>query len=165
MANRLTMAQILSIETLLKTGHSQRRIAALLGIDRETVGKYARQSTNSPGVQNQPNAPTGSAPLPAAHSPGPASACEPFRDVILAKLQQGLSAQRIYQDLVTEHGFTAKYHSVRRSVARLLQKTELPVRRMETLPGEEAQVDFGTGAPVRTPDGQVRSSSSSKRTP
>lgn len=156
MANRLTMAQILSIETLLKTGHSQRSVATLLGIDRETVSKYARQFTNAPGVQNQPNAPTGSGPCPATRSPGPDSACEPFRDVILAKLQQGLSAQRIYQDLVAELGFTGKYSSVRRYVARLLHRTDLPVRRMESLPGEEAQVDFGTGAPVRTPDGQIR---------
>lgn len=156
MANCLTMAQILSIETLLKTGHSQRSVAALLGIDRETVGKYARQFQGPTPPQNQPNAPTGSQPCPATRSTGPASACEPFRDIILAKLQQGLSAQRISQDLVTEHGFTAKYHSVRRYVARLLHKTELPVRRMEVLPGEEAQVDFGTGAPVRSPEGQVR---------
>ena len=33
----------------------------------------------------------------------------PFRDIILGKLDQGLSAQRIWQDLVSEHGLT---HSV-----------------------------------------------------
>ena len=37
-----------------------------------------------------------------------------------------------------------------------MQKTPLPFRRMETEPGEEAQVDFGTGAPVRMADGKVR---------
>ena len=36
---------------------------------------------------------------------GQASRCEPYRPVILGKLRQGLSAQRIYQDLVTEAGF------------------------------------------------------------
>jgi len=41
------------------------------------------------------------------------SRCEPYRDVILAKVEQGLSAQRIFQDLVSEHGFTGKYHSTR----------------------------------------------------
>jgi hypothetical protein len=30
------------------------------------------------------------------------SACEPYRQVILEKLEQGLTAQRIYQDLVGE---------------------------------------------------------------
>ncbi|MCC7083972.1 MAG: helix-turn-helix domain-containing protein [Pirellulales bacterium] len=42
MANRLTMAQIDTIVTLHKSGHSNRRIAQLTGIHRETVGKYER---------------------------------------------------------------------------------------------------------------------------
>lgn len=46
--------------------------------------------------------------------PGPASQCAPFHEQIVAKLEQGLSAQRIWQDLVSEHGCAHKYHSVRR---------------------------------------------------
>ena len=45
---------------------------------------------------------------------------------------------------------------MRRFIARLRQKVPLPFRRMETEPGEEAQVDFGSGAAVRTPEGKVR---------
>jgi transposase len=88
----------------------------------------------------------------AAHAPR--SVCEPYHDVIQAKLNQGLTAQRIYQDLVSEHGFASRYWSVRRYVRRLSGGTELPVRRMEVPPGEEAQVDFGTGAPVIGTDGK-----------
>ena len=88
--------------------------------------------------------------------PGPESQCEPFRDVIQTKAEQGLTAQRIYQDLVAEHGFTAKYSSVRRFVSKLRQNTEAPVRRMEVLPGEEAQIDFGTAAPVRMANGKIQ---------
>ena len=84
------------------------------------------------------------------------SACEPFREMILAKLEQGLSAQRIYQDLVDEHGFDQKYHSVRRFVAKLNQVQPLPFRRIEVAAGEEAQVDFGTGAPIVGEDGKRR---------
>jgi hypothetical protein len=40
-----------------------------------------------------------------------------FRDVI-HKLDQALSAQRIWQDLRTEHGFSASYYSVLRFVAK-----------------------------------------------
>ena len=40
MAKRLTMAEIDTILTLHKAGHSNREIAALLGVNRETVGKY-----------------------------------------------------------------------------------------------------------------------------
>jgi transposase len=59
-----------------------------------------------------------------------------------------LSAQRIFQDLVQDHGFSGKYHGVRRFVAKLKQSTPLPFRRIEVEPGEEAQIDFGTGAPI-----------------
>jgi transposase len=150
MANRLTMAEIDAILTLHTTGHSNREIAALLGNDRETVGKYVARATG----QNPPSAPTGST---ASRASGPLSACEPFREQIVAKVEQGFESVRIHQDLLGEHGESApSYYSVRRFVARLRQKTPLPFRRMETLPGEEAQVDFGSGAPVRMADGKLR---------
>ena len=85
------------------------------------------------------------------------SACEPYRQVILEKLEQGLSAQRIYQDLRGD-GFDHEYHSVRRFVARLQGTSPLPFRRMECDAGEEAQVDFGTGAWIELPDGKRRRS-------
>ena len=74
------------------------------------------------------------------------SECEAHREEIIRKLEQGLTAQRIWQDLVDAHGFDAKYHSVRRYVAKLQQKTPQLVRRMEVAAGDEAQIDFGTGA-------------------
>lgn len=77
---------------------------------------------------------------------GPPSDCEPYRAIIDEQLRAGLTAQRIYQDLTTEHGFTGKYWSVRRFVAKLRRVSPLPFRRLETGPGEEVQVDFGTGA-------------------
>jgi hypothetical protein len=39
--------------------------------------------------------------------------------VIKAKAEVGLSAQRIYQDLVGENGFTDSYQSVKRFVRKL----------------------------------------------
>jgi transposase len=172
MANRLTMAEIDAILTLHTTRHSNREIAALLGRDRETVGKYvarakAQKQPNAPTgteagdgdrdnavVENQPNAPTG---LEGPEASGPRSECEPFRDQILAKVEQGFEAVRIHQDLMEEHHEGApSYYSVRRFIARLRQKTPLPFRRMETAPAEEAQVDFGSGALVRMPDGKLR---------
>jgi transposase len=171
MANRLTMAEIDRILTLHTTEHSNREIARLLGVNRETVGKYVARAK----AQNRPNAPSGNgvsgsggngpdagqnrpnAP-PGCNSPasGPQSECEPLRAAILAKIEQGFQAKRIHQDLVEEFGESGpSYYSVRRFVARLMRKTPLPFRRMETGPGEEAQVDFGTGAAVRTADGKV----------
>jgi DNA-binding CsgD family transcriptional regulator len=45
MANRLSMAIVNAILSLHQSGHSNRRIAKLLGVDRETVGKYLGQGS------------------------------------------------------------------------------------------------------------------------
>jgi transposase len=87
---------------------------------------------------------------------GRKSHCEPFREIILAKLGQELSSQRIYQDLVADHSYAGSYDSVKRFVRRCGTNTPLPMRRMECAPGTEAQVDFGSGAPLVGPDGKRR---------
>jgi len=86
---------------------------------------------------------------------GPASTCAPFREVIEAKLDIGLSAKRIHQDLVAEHGFAAHYDSVKRFCRRLKHTRPLPFRRMECEPGQKAQIDFGKGAPVIVAHGEA----------
>ena len=91
---------------------------------------------------------------PAGGPPSSCSECSRYRTLIEAKLDEGLSAQRIHQNLVADHGFTGRYWSVRRFVARLEATRPLPFRRMEVGPGEEAQVDFGMGAPIVTSEGR-----------
>src|SRR5260221_1181927 len=86
------------------------------------------------------------------------SACDPFAPAIIVKLEQGLSAQRIYQDLVADQNYSGSYYSVRRFVAHLAQTRPLPFRRLECAPGEEAQVDFGSGVRIHQPDGRKRRS-------
>lgn len=168
MSNRLKMSQINTIQLLLERGWSHRRIARELDIHRETVGRYAKifsQVDSKPAIST-PGSEEGAGSKPAISTPGsqqskPAlvtpgssgrpSHCESFREIIINKLERGLSAQRIYQDLVEEHGFHYSYQSVKRFVRRQLQKRPLPFRRMECAPAEEAQVDFGHGAPVKCP--------------
>ena len=164
MANQLSMAKINSIETLHRSGHTNRDIARLLNVDRGTVNKYVHELKHrevEAAGQSRPNAPTGDDPSesPPAQPPrrsGAPSRCEPYRDAIEAKLERGLTATRIHQDLQSEHGFDGSYYSVRRFVNQLQENTPLPFRRMECLPGEEAQIDFGTGAYVVDADGQKR---------
>jgi transposase len=99
------------------------------------------------GAVNSPTASACTAGSQAGVGPGRRSAAAPWRDVIWEKLQQGLEAQRIYQDLTApEYGYRGTYYSVRRLAARLSEHRELPVRRMHSAPGMEAQVDFGRGA-------------------
>ena len=84
--------------------------------------------------------------VPTGSRAGRVSHCEPFEGFIKAGLDAGLSAQRIYQDLVIEQQFAGGYDSVKRFVRQLEQASPLPFRRMESEPGQEAQVDFGQGA-------------------
>jgi transposase len=88
--------------------------------------------------------------------PGRRSSCEPFEQRIREKLAQGLSAQRIYQDLRVECGYRASYQAVKRYVRKLQEKEPVRVWRMESQPGEEAQVDFGLGAPIQIGGGKTR---------
>ena len=92
---------------------------------------------------------------PAGSKPGRVSHCEPFESFIKVGLDARLSAQRIYQDLVSEQKFVGSYDSVKRFVRQLQQANPLPFRRMESEPGQEAQVDFGQGAWV-VQDGRRR---------
>jgi transposase len=81
-----------------------------------------------------------------------ASACEPYRELISEALRRGRNAMAIWQDLVDDHGFTARYASVRRFVV-TLRGTSAPEARVviTTAPGEEGQVDYGDGPMVRHP--------------
>ena len=179
MSNHLKVAMIDLILSLHRKGWSQRRIASELGSqprDRRTLPQAGRAAPKPaiapPGSDRgraEPKpaiAPPGSdsprrrAPMRSSRRPvGPAtvgsasrgrpSECEPWRDIIQSKFDQGLSAQRIYQDLIAEHGFRG---ATTPSVALFAASTrpELPFRRLECEPGEEAQVDFGTGAGFHT---------------
>jgi transposase len=115
--------------------------------------KPAIAPTGSAGAVHSVEAAPPAEELPVA---GRASDCERWRAVIQDKLDLGLSAQRIHQDLTAEHNFSGSYYSVRRFVRQLAETLELPFRRLECGPGEEAQVDFGTGAPLVLPDGSRR---------
>jgi transposase len=87
-------------------------------------------------------------------SPLERSAAWPWRAIIDEKLDQGLNATRICQDLRDDHGYGGSYHSVRRLINKLTAVAGVPVRRMECEAGAEAQVDFGFGAPLVGSDGR-----------
>lgn len=57
----------------------------------------------------------------------------------------------IYQDLVDQHGFTARYASVKRFVRALKQREPQPYDHLEFLAGEECQVDLGERASTLDP--------------
>jgi transposase len=89
---------------------------------------------------------------PPQRSPS-ASACEAYREAIELGLSRGRNAMAIWQDLVDQYGFASGYLSVQRFV-RKLRGAQAPEARVviTTPPGQEAQVDYGTGPMVRDPD-------------
>ena len=164
--NVLKLQKKHTVVTLLERGASQREINRQTGIDRKTVRKIALALAGA----NSPMA-TGSADLvgqipppwpPAPDSawlPMPAhvrSACEPHRDWIEAQVRLGRNATAIYQDLVDHHGFVSRYNSVKRFCRGLRRREPEQFDRLEFLPGEEAQVDYGEGALTLSGSGRYR---------
>jgi len=72
------------------------------------------------------------------------------------QVRLGRNAVSIYQDLVDGHGFTNKYNSVKRFVAGLKMSEPERFDVLEFAPGEEAQVDYGQGAPTLTESGKYK---------
>lgn len=172
MSNILEVPQQQAIQALVAKGWSVRRIASTLGINRRTVKRYAAAAPKCTAEVI-----TGSVPAAApkctteviagpAPSEGPKctteviagsrSLCGALQEVIAPMLDLGLSAQRIYQDLVAGHGFGGSYPSVSRYVAKFKLSEPERVWRIECQPGEEMQVDFGLGAPLVETGGKTR---------
>jgi IS30 family transposase len=154
MANILTVHEQQTIARLAAQGWSIRRIARELKIHRKTVRQYLPEAKAAPKCTT-----TSTAGLPSkctistAGKMGRKSLCDAFAKLIEEKTVQGLSAQRIYQDLKIEVQFTGSYESVKRFVRVLRQTDPERVWRIEVAPGEEVQVDFGTGASIVSSDG------------
>jgi transposase len=171
MANQLAMDKVQAIKNLRAGGMTERRIARTLGISRKSVRRHLGQDPSKDTKAPPGKAPTGSddskdtkaptgsetldSPLPSPPAERSRSLCVAYREAILTKLEQGLTAQRIYQDLRDEQGFSGKYHSVRRYVRRLSQQSELAFRRIEVEAGQEMQVDYGTGARCHDREGKL----------
>jgi len=172
MANILKVHEQNTIQQLAAQGWPLRRIARELQLDRKTVRRYLAADSKSPAISTPGSPVDGDAksPISTPGSGGPAggpapaprglagrpSVCEPYRELIDAKLDLRLSAQRIYQDLQVEVCFRGSYQAVKRFVRRLRRAQPERVWRVEVAPGEEVQIDFGLGAPVLEPDGRRR---------
>jgi transposase len=161
---------------------SLRRIEDATGVRRETASEYLRAAgvaIRAPRTRRPPVAKPASGegastdsgtakpasgegvstdsaarqwPVVPARAPA-ASACEPYRELIVEALGRGRNAMAVYQDLVDDHGFTAGYASVKRFVHKLRGETTPEARVViTTAPGQEAQVDYGEGPMVRDPE-------------
>jgi transposase len=107
-------------------------------------------STDSGNPASQASTDFGAGLPPTAGRAPTASACEPYRELIELGVGRRRNAMAIWQDLVDQYGFPARYASVRRFVAKLRgARTSEAHPVIVTAPGEEAQVDYGDGPMVR----------------
>ena len=124
-------------------------------VDRAVTAAAESGDLPDPSLPDASNAATafpGSPPNPAKTFPGsrrPRARFEaaPYRTTILEKLDEGLTVQRIWQDLGEEFGYGASYESVKRYV-RTLVPTHRAVGVFHCAPGAEGQIDFFRGAPT-----------------
>lgn len=165
MGNVLKMAKKQQIQAFAVLGWSNRKISEATGIDRGTVSKYRNQNENPPIVpadvnaeknENPPMVPTDESTVEGQDSPDvytesnvlklpstKSRQLQPFASTVSTLYHRRLTAQRIYQDLVEQHGYRGSYDSVKRFVRKLRKRSKRYHERLSHLPGREAQVDFG----------------------
>jgi len=115
-------------------GASQRRIAQALGVSRHTVRRALHQVEQARSGNPPPqSAPRGSQ----------LDAYEPAIVDLLARYPD-LTAQRALEEL-RPHGYTGGYTILSERVRQLRPRPVVaPVRRFETGPGAQAQMDYST---------------------
>jgi transposase len=181
MSNVLSEEKKQQVIALGRLGWSVRQIEKATGVRRETVSSYlkaqgigiggrGRRSSSKPAIavatdseEPKPANRAGVAtdfirpfsekpPIQLPPSSATASICEPFRETIELGIGRGRNAMAIWQELVTDYGFSGAYNAVKRFVGKL-RGAEQPEAAgiILTAPGEEAQVDYGTGPTVRDP--------------
>lgn len=165
MGNVLSETKRDQVVALGRLGWTLRRIEEATGVRRETASAYlkaagigvrepggwGRRPLPKPAIETSTDSGAVIEPPEPARSPQ-ASACEPYRELILEALGRGRNAKAIWQDLVDRHDFRVGYQSVKRFV-RTLRAAAAPEAHpvIVTAPGEEAQVDYGDGAMCRDP--------------
>lgn len=157
MNRRLEVMDIHAALRRLRAGESIRRVAQALRVDRKTVSKYREwaqaqgflegELPDLAGLHARLAATWGGTPPPQNRS-----SVEAYRDDIQRLLDQGLGARLIYQKLAERPAFTCSESAVWRLTKALRQpQTPEGVGRIETAPGEVAQVDFGEVARLVDP--------------
>lgn len=156
--------QIVDIYALLqhlRAGASNRGIKRDLGVDRRTAKKY-REWAEEYGLLKGTLPPIEELfqlleeTMPTQHPPQSQSTVEPYRKLVVKLREQDTEVSAIKQRL-EERGFRGSYMAVWRFVKQLEPAQADVTVRVETAPGEEAQVDFGyTGKMIDPATGEIR---------
>ena len=123
----LEVAMKTTIRTLYGKGYSKTKIAQMLGIDRKTVRKVLKEPAEK---DKEPGGPW-------------PSMLDAYKEFIQIQANRGISITRIHEDLKKQYGVECGYTTVRDYVNKLKKSVVQAYMIMDSLPGEEAQVDFG----------------------
>src|SRR5215469_5773532 len=147
MSNVLSEEKKQQVIALGKLGWPLRRIEQATGVRRETASAYLKEvgvavrlprfwgKRMPPKPANEVTPDSGAKPakvtpdfigpflqkpgIPSDSSPPSPSICEAYRELIEQGLARGRNGKAIWQDLVTDHGFTGGYQAVKRFVRKL----------------------------------------------
>ena len=162
MSNVLSEEKKQQVIALGRLGWSLRKIQKTTGVRRETAadylravgvglrppGAWGRSSPAKPANEVTPDSgvDVGSPPAVTTSASAGRSACESHRETIELELSKGRNAKGIWQDLVDRCGFAGGYQSVKRFIRQLRgDSSPEACAVIETEPGEESQVDYGSG--------------------
>jgi transposase len=142
------MNEIREIIHRFRCGEGVREIARSMDLSRNTVRKY-RDVAAEHGLLEAGKPLPENRELGVLLGPPPVprhmrSTVEPYEETVRDLLEQEVEMTAICQRLRENHGYTGSYSSVRRFIRRLEPKEPEAVCRIETPPGAEAQVDFGS---------------------
>jgi len=155
------MNQLHDLINRLRAGDSERRIAKDLKVSRPTVHKYklwaAGQGYLAPDQPLPDLATLLSALGPVPPPPQMTSSLAPYQEGVEQLLDQGLELTAIWQRLQDNYQYRGSYSAVRRFVQRLRPQEPESFVRVQTAPGEEMQVDFGSAGQLFDPiSGRLR---------
>lgn len=145
---RSTTMDVREILRHLRAKESDRAVARATKIDRKTVARYRTWATEQElltgplptlGELQRLLSETMEGPPP----PQNESSVEPYRDLVV-KLRREKTEMTAIWERLKERGYTGSYSAVYRFVRRLEPLAPEVTVRVETKPGEEAQVDFGS---------------------
>jgi transposase len=157
---RLHVNHIRDIVYRLRQGESERQIALDLRVSRHTVAKYRELATAAGYLDLSLALPFDRELLaligPAKTPPRPESTVTPYREVVDSLLGDGVELAAILTRLREDHGYTGSYSSVRRFVSQIHPNKPEVFVRVQTAPGEEAQVDFSNVKPLYDPVRRIK---------
>jgi transposase len=140
----------------LRAGESDRAVSRAQRVARKTVTRYREMAEREGWLEGRlPTVETLDrrlrAMMPPSNLPRQPFKAAPYRAVIERLRERGVGMTALYERLREDHGYAGSYSALRRYVIHLEGASAEAFIRIETAPGDEAQVDFGSAGEMVDP--------------